>query len=275
LKIAVSARSYGLFECYDISCQGLYSVSFLVLKKSRFKISGRVLTPAIFREWIGGEGRLVLHRTIKSKKWGWFFGGKRARRTLYIAAKHALHPNAPFSVALEYHLNMLPVIIRKIGLIIKRKGLKDLYSADSSKALLVIPRGVVQHDFAKYLLKKLENAPQLSGLWQLSSRVLLHSAVEAERIFFEFFTKGRTYPDPEARGVFMGVDQDFAWKLNGVNGHYYFAYYGKRDDGLTKKSILKRFKTNMGEVLTGQEVHLRRLKGNQIVEIAETFRSGK
>jgi hypothetical protein len=249
-------------------------VSYLVLKKSRFKISGRVLTPAIFREWINSEGKLVLHRTIKLKKWRRFFGGKRARRTLYIAAKHALHPNAPFSVALEYHLNMLPVVIRNIGLIIKSKRLKDLYSADSSRALLVIPRGVVQHDFAQYLLKKLEAAPQLSGLWQLSNRVLRHSALEAERIFFDYFTKGRVYPDPEGKGVFMGVDQDYAWKLNGVNGHYYFAYYSRRDDGLTKKSVLKRFKSDMEEVLSGQEIHLRRLKGRQVVEIADIFRGG-
>jgi hypothetical protein len=248
-------------------------VSFIVLKKFRFKIAGRVVTPAIFKEWIEAEGKLVLHRTIKSKKWGWFFGEQRARRTLHRAAKSALHPHAPFSVALEYHLNRLPVIVRKIGMIIKHRGLKDLYSADSSRALLVIPRGIVQHDFARYLLKKLADAPQLSDLWQLSNRVLKYSALEAERIFFDFFAKSRIYPDPEGKGIFIGVDPDYAWKLNGINGHYYFAYYGRRDNGLTKRKTLNRFKTDMEEVLNGQEIHLRRLKGHQIIEIAEAFRS--
>lgn len=247
-------------------------MSYLVFKKSRFKIVGQVLTKAVFKEWVDKEGKVVLHDFFKSKKFRWFFGRRRARRTLHLAAKKALAPRTPFALLLEHHINQLPIIIRKIGLIIKNKGYKDLYSADSSKALLVIPRGIVQHDFTRYLLKELTDAPQLASFWELSKHVLTNASQEAERAFFDNFIKGRTCPDPEGRGLLIGADADFEWKLNGMNGHYYFAYYAKQDNRLAKKKALNRFRSEMEEVLCGQKIHLRRLESHQVFDIAESFR---
>lgn len=250
-------------------------MGFLVYKKCEFRIVKQILTPAAFNEWADEDGALLLRDVIKHKRCSWLFGRQRARRTLYLAARSALAPHAPFSILLRYHLNRLPIIIRTIGLIIKRRGYKDLYSVDSTKALLVIPRGIVQHDFALHLLKELADAPQLAGYWGLSKRVLTIAAKEAEEIFFDLLVKGRNCPDPEGKGFLMGADPDYGWKLNGMDGHYYFAYYGKHDNGLTRRKVLNQFKSEMEEILYGQKIHLRRLGPQQVFDIAEAFRGRK
>jgi hypothetical protein len=250
-------------------------VSFLVFKKYEFKIVGQLLTSAMFTEWVNEEGKVVLQDIFIHKKFRWFFGKKRARRTLYRAARIALAPKRPFAVQLKNDLNQLLVIIRKIGLAIKCRGYTDLYSADSTKALLVIPRGIVQHDFVWYLLSELAEVPQLGGFWGLSKRVLRRAALEAEKVFFDLLVKGRMCPDPEGKGILIGGDPDYAWKLNGMDGHYYFAYYGKKDNALSKKKMLNQFKSEMEEILCGQKIHLKRLEPHQVFNIAETFRGRK
>jgi len=251
-----------------VSC----SVSFLVFKKNRFKIVGQILTPTIFNEWVDREGKIVLFDVYKSQKCRWFFGRRRARKRLYKTVKKALMPQSPFAVLLEHHLNLFPLIIRRIGLIIKRMGFKDLYSADSSKALLVIPRGIAQHDFSRYLLNELVDSALLAEFWELSKRVIKYAALEADKAFFNCIAGGRICPDSEGKGLFIGADPDYGWKLNGMAGHYYFAYYALQDNGLAKKKNFNRFKSEMEEILNGQRIHLRRLEPHRIFDIAEAFR---
>jgi hypothetical protein len=247
-------------------------LGFLVFKKYEFRIVNSILTKEFFTEWIGKEGKIILNGIFQSKKCRWFFGWKRARRTLFRSARKALNPQAPFVILLAHHLNQMPIIIRNIGLIIKRKKYKDLYSADSTRALVVIPRGIVQNDFTRYLLNELTEAPQLEKFLGLSSRILKKAASDAERVLFHFISKGGTCPDPEGQGILMEADSDYGWKLNGMNGHYYYAYYGKRDNGLSKKKLFNQFKAEMEEILYGQKIHLRRLESHQVFDIAETFR---
>ena len=250
-------------------------MSSFVFKKGGFKIVHQIMTPATFNEWVNEEGMIVLCDILKHKKCRWFFGKKRARKTLNQAAKTALKPLSPFAILLEQQLNQLPIIIRKIGLVIQRRRYKDLYSADANKALLVIPRGIVQHDFSKYLLKELSNVPQLAGFWGLSKRILKNVSVETEQLFFDLFIKGQQCTDPEGKGILLGVDPNYGWKLNGMDGHYYFAYYKRQDEALKKRKALNQFKSEMEEVLLGQKIHLKRLAPHQVFDIAETFRGLK
>ena len=247
-------------------------MSCLVFKKGEFKIVDQILSHDTFEEWIDQEGRTVLYDIMKYKKMRWFFGKRRARRTLYRAAKTALKSHSPFAILLEPQLNQLPIIIRKIGIIIKRRGYKDLYSASSTRALFVIPRGIAQHDFRHFILKELLDAPQLEGFWGLSKRILKEVSLEAEQLFFNLLIKGRQYTDPEGKGILLGVDPDYKWKLNGMDGHYYFAYFNNQNCSLDKRKTLNQFKSEMEEVLYGQKIHLKRLESHQVFDIAESFR---
>ncbi|NIO28560.1 MAG: hypothetical protein GTO29_08405 [Candidatus Latescibacteria bacterium] len=244
----------------------------LQFKKDEFKVTKQLLSREWFQKWLEEEGTSVLYDLMKYTRIRWFFGKRRAKRSLYRSAKKALKPRTPFVLKLEKHLNQLPNIIRKIGIVIKREGFKDLYSADSTQALVVVPRGIVQHDFTRHLLKELADADDLSGFWGLSKRILKEIATESEQLFFEHLTKGKHFVDPDCKGVFLEADPAYAWRLNEADGHYYYAYSTKHGKNLSKKKELKQFKSEMGEVLVGQKRHLKRLEPHQIFEIAETFR---
>ncbi|MCZ6767390.1 MAG: hypothetical protein O7D32_10720, partial [bacterium] len=187
-------------------------------------------------------------------------------------ARHILRKDGPFCTRLKVRLDYLPIVIRKIGILIHGRGHKDLYSVDSGKALVVVPRGIVHNDFNQYLNGELAESGELKPFYGLARRLLKEQSFEAEGLFMRQFSKKKHQVDSTGRGVILGVDEEFSWKLNHVNGHYFYGYAGKQIEPLDDRKVLKRFKSEMQEILQGQKVYLARLKRMEITAIADSFR---
>ncbi len=125
-----------------------------------------------------------------------------------------------------------------------------------------------------FLVSELGDSTELSGFWRLSSRVLRETASEAERLLFERLEKGGQRVDSAGKGIFMGVDKGYRWRLNNMDGHYYYAYSSKPDRDFANKKVLGVFKQEMNEILYGQMVYLKRMDSYRIAAIADTFRDG-
>jgi len=248
-------------------------VATLKYKKGEFFISKNILSRATFKQWIAREGAGTLERERQKLGMKWFFGRSRAKRLLYKATRQVLKKDSSFCVRMKVRLDYLPIVVRKIGIVIHGRGHKDLYSADGDKALVVVPRGIVQNDFNQYLNQELVESAELKPYYGLAKRLLEEQSLEAEALFVKQLSKKKHQVDSTGRGVILGVDQEFSWKLNQVNGHYFYGYAGKHVEPLDNRRVLKRFKSEMQDILKGQQVYLARLKRVEITAISESFRT--
>jgi hypothetical protein len=238
-----------------------------------FKFAGRLLNSHVFSAWAGDEGRRVFEAALSAKRFRWFFGRWRVRRALFADAKRLLRPGQAFPGALKETLDEFPMLLRKLGIVIKRKAHRDLFSADGTKALVVVPRGVMQHEFTVFLIDKLAAHHSLSPYPGLARRIVREAAIEAEKLFFKAAQKGRAFVIPGGDSVILDVDPEYGWRLNGIDGHYYCAYAGKTGKDLNKRGDLRRFRSEMDEVLKGQRIYLKRLTRREIESVAGAFRA--
>ncbi len=237
-----------------------------------FKVVKQLMTQDLFKEWIARDGQTVLEDVLRRTPGRWFFGKYRAKRKLFEDARGALKPGGRFATALKKKLDDLPDVIRKCGIGIKKQGHRDLFSIDTTMALVAIPRGIAKNEFALYLIEKLAAAPRLIHLRGLARRILSEAAKEGERLFYEKIKKGAQFVHSKEKAVVLGVEPEFSWRLNGIDGHYYCGYSTKNGKDLTQKKELKQFKSEIEEILDGQRVHLKQLGKAEVVAIANAFR---
>ena len=237
-----------------------------------FKVTKQLMTKHLFKEWIARDGRIVLEDVLSKTRARWFFGRQRAKRKIFLDAQSALRPDRAFADALKRRLNELPDVIRKAGIGIKRKGHRDLFSIDTTMALVAIPRGVARNEFTLFLVESLATSSRLARLRGLARRILIDVGRDAEQLFYERIKKGEQYLHSNDKAIVLGVEPDFSWSLDGVDGHYYCGYARKNGKDLGNKKELKKFKSEMEEIVFGQRVHLNRLGKAKVAAIANAFR---
>jgi hypothetical protein len=243
-------------------------------KAPQFRVVRQPLTKEIFGAWIDSDGRPVFERALDGMRCRWFFGRSRAKRSLFNNAKLVTKPDAEFCRAVKKTLDELPILLRKIGILIKKREHRDLYSADATMALVVIPRAIAQQEFTVFLLENLAVVPGLVRYEGLARHILRAIGTEAEELFFQAMRKGEQYLHQTGQSIILGVDPEFGWRIKGVNGHYYCGYAGKNGQDLTKKKDLRKFKSEMEDVVTGQSIHLSRLKPADRVAVASALQTG-
>lgn len=244
-------------------------------KGSQFRIVRQPLTGEAFAGWIKSDGRKVHERTAKEMTCHWFFGRKRAKRLLLQKARFMMKPGGEFSRALKTVLDELPTILRTLGILIKKREYRDLYSADAAMALVTIPRAIAQGEFSRHLEEKLAVFPGLVRYEGLVKHVLAVTGKEAEGLFFRAIEKGEQYLYDKGQSIVLGVNTAFSWRLANVDGHYYIGYAGKNGKDLTNKKDARKFKSEMTEILAGQERHLKRLNLDERAAVAHALRVGK
>lgn len=240
-------------------------------KKSEFAVTGDVMTRSMFETWADEDGRAALRDALRRTPNRWILGDRRARRRLHKEARLAFSPRGTFAGMLKKQLDQLPLLVRSCAIIIRRSGYQPLNTVDGNRGLCVVPRGVLQNDFKAQLKRELVDLPQVRAFRGLTERVITAAAVEAESTLFDYLAKGNSLVDATGRGLIMDVDRDFRWKLNGADGHYYYAYSTEERIDLAAKKECKRFVAAMQESLKGQAVYLKRLSGSEVADIAEAL----
>lgn len=240
-------------------------------KRVEFVVTGEVMTPGMFEAWADEDGRAALRDALRRTPNRWFLGERRARRLLRKEARLAFGSRGTFAGMLKKQLDQLPLLVRGCAIVIRRSGYQTLNTIDGNRGLCVVPRGVLQNDFRVQLLRELVDLPQVRAFRGLTERVIAAASVESEAILFDFLAKGNTLVDATGRGLIIGVDREFRWKINGADGHYYYAYSTEEKVDLAAKKESKRFVTTMRESLKGQSVYLKRLSGAEVADVAEAL----
>jgi hypothetical protein len=186
-----------------------------------------------------------------------------------------MRPGGEFTAALKGALDELPTLVRGLGILIKKWEYRDLYSADAAMALVTIPRIFVQSEFSRHLQSKLSIFPGLVRYEGLPKHVLTAAAVEAEGLFFRAIEKGEQYVHDKGQSVILGVNPVFSWRQRNADGHYYTGYAGKNGKDLTNRKDMRKFRSDMTDILAGQELHLKRLNIDQRSAMTDALRSGK
>ncbi|HEX5131689.1 MAG TPA: hypothetical protein VFX92_04280 [Candidatus Krumholzibacteria bacterium] len=214
----------------------------------------------------------MLRDALRNTRYRWWFGRPRARRKLRRAARGAFRPGGTFCIAAEKQLNKLPAVLRVCAAGIRKSGHRQLCTFDADKFLVAVPRGIVQNDYRVMVIQSLVELPQVRGFAGLTERVLTATTREAECMLFERVAKGRQIVDETGRGIIMDVDRDFRWRLNGVDGHYYYAATLESTLDLTGNRERRRFIAALKDLFHGQTVHLKRMRSEEISETTEGFR---
>lgn len=246
-------------------------MSYLKLKKDGFHITRNLLDRDAFGEWWNAEGRSVQLDVRHRLRVPWFFGRRRVRKRLHRAARRVFDPMAPFALSLEPYLDELPVVICKIGLAIRRRRHKDLYTVDENASIIVIPRGIVRNDFEVRLAKQLSDSPHAAAFPGLARRIVRPLALEAEDLLFRSLSRGRDGTEAGEDALLLGVDETFRWRINRTDGHYYLAVSGTGAD-LSNRRERRKFRSEAEEVLRAQELFLQHMDPLQRAAAAEPFR---
>jgi hypothetical protein len=239
-------------------------------KRTEFVVTGDVMTQSMFEAWADEEGRAALRDALRRTPNRWFFGDRRARRMLRKEARLAFGSRGTFAGMLKKQVDQLPLLVRSCAIVIRRSGYQPLNTIDGNRGLCVVPRGVLQNDFRVQLMRELVDLPQVRAFRGLTERVITAASVESEAILFDFLAKS-TLVDSTGRGLIIDVDREFRWKINGADGHYYYAYSTEEKVDLAAKKECKRFVSAMQESLKGQSVYLKRLSGSEVADIAEAL----
>jgi len=246
-------------------------VAVLKWKRGEFVVARDLMSRDMFKLWIDADGRAALRDAWRRLPNRWFFGERRARRLLRKEAKIAFGRRGTFAGILKKHLDQLPLLVRSCAIIIRRSGYAPLNTIDGNRGLCVVPRGVVVNDFKVQLVRELAELPQVRGFRGLTERVVTAAAHESEAILFEFLAKGNPLVDSTGRGLIMDVDRAFRWKINNIDGHYYYAYSTEERIDLAAKKEGKKFISAMQEGLKGQSVYLKRLSSSEVADISEAL----
>lgn len=228
----------------------------------------------MFQHWIDAEGKRELRQMLQNTRYRWWFGNRRARRALYRRARQTFHPGGTFAGTTKKHLDRLPTVIRVSALAIHRAGHRSLSTYDAKTAISVVPRGLVRSEFKRLLTQELSGSPMVRDFGGLAERVVSMLALEAEATLFEFIARGRgrQLVDASGRGVILDVDRDFRWRLDSVDGHYYYACSLDTSVDLADNKERRRFTASIKELFQGQAVYLKRMRPEEIAETAEALR---
>ena len=240
-------------------------------KRTEFIVTGGIMSRTMYATWADQEGRAALREALKRTSNRWFFGEQRARGLLHKQARIAFGARGTFAGMMKKQLDQLPLLVRGCAIIIRRSGYQSLNTIVGNCGLCVVPRGLLLHDLKIHLTRELVDLPQVRGFRGLTERVITAAAVEAEATLFDFLAKGNPLVDASGRGLIIDVDREFRWKVNGADGHYYYAYSTQEGIDLAAKKEQKRFITSMQEGLKGQSVYLKRLSGAEVADIAEAL----
>lgn len=243
-------------------------MAMLKWKRNEFRITRNLMTRSMFETWVDEDGRATLRDVVRRTPNRWFFGELRARRRLHKEARDAFERRGTFAGLLKKQLDQLPLLVRGCAIVIRRSGYQPLNTIDGNRGLCVVPRGVLQKSFKVQLVRGLVGLPQVRQFHGLTERVLTAAAVEAESVLFDFLAKGTILVDATGRGLIMDVDRVFRWRMEGLDGHYYYAYSTEERLDLAVKKECKRFLASMRESLKGQSVYLKRLSGPEVMEIS-------
>ena len=240
-------------------------------KRSEFFVARDLMSRDMFNLWIDADGRAALRDAWRRLPNRWFFGERRARRLLRKEAKIAFGRRGTFAGILKKHLDQLPLLVRSCAIIIRRSGYAPLNTIDGNRGLCVVPRGVVVNDFKVQLVRELADLPQVRGFRGLTERVVTAAAHESEAILFEFVAKSNPLVDSTGRGLIIDVDRAFRWKINNIDGHYYYAYSTEERIDLAAKKEGKKFISSLQDGLKGQSVYLKRLSSSEVADISEAL----
>ena len=236
-------------------------------KRGQFAITGNLMARPVFETWIAEEGKAAMRDALRNTRCRWLFGHTRARRRLYRETRAAVRARGIFAETLRKRATRFPTVVRACGLAVRKLGYTGLCTYDAEKVLTVVPRAIVQHDFAVHLLKELNDLPQVRDYRGLTDRVIRSAAFEAEVVLFEHLVRRPPLVDETGRGLIIEVDRDFPWKIGAVNGHYYYAYSVDDRIDLTHRPERRRFLTAMAEMLQGQRVHLKRMPPDEVADL--------
>ena len=241
-------------------------------KRGQFRITGHPVSNEMFERWVLAEGRSAMRESLRSTRLRWWFGKSRARRRLHRTVRTTFRPGGTFCAAAVKQANRLPIVIRSCAATIKKTGHRQLCTFDAASAIVVVPRGVVQNDIRVIMVRELSGLSQVRAFSGLTEPVLASIAVDAERAFFAFVSRGKQLVDESGRGIVLGADPDFRWNLNGVDGHYYYATSLDERVDLTNSRERRKFIGATRELFRGQTVHLKRMRPDETRETAEAFR---
>jgi hypothetical protein len=242
----------------------------LKLKQGRFQVARQILDNSLFDEWITGDGRGIMAGRYRDTRMRWFFGRSRARAQLHKELRGLLAPKSHFAGDIEQHVDELPLFIGKIGQAIRRRGIRDLITSEGCRTVVAVPRGIVQHDYKVALIKELEDTPELRKYPGLARCAIGAMALDAEEVLFAETAK-KPLADTSGAGLLMDVDAEFRWRINEVDGHYYYGFTEDAEENLDNRRNLRRFRNAMKEVVHAQAVHLKRMQPHDRAALAETF----
>lgn len=249
-------------------------MTYLKLKRDGYHITRNLLDRGAFNDWWEAEGKPIHYDMLRRLKARWFFGGLRVRRRLRRAALRVFDPLAPFAIDLEHCLDELPEVVAKIGVAIRRRGHRDLFTVEDSRAVVVIPRGIICNDYEVRLVRALGDSPHASAFPGLVRRLVRPLAAEAESLLFAQVARGKDGVGAGKNALLVGVDDAFRWRINGTDGHYYVALQEEETD-FSNRRTRRRFRSDVEEMLNAQEVFLRRMDGQTRQRVAQPFRLTK
>lgn len=228
------------------------------------KLIGQILEAEEVERWLEGKGRELVEEKLKEISVKWLAGRRRAKSKAAAEVRSTVENAETFMASLESSLASLPSAVLNVAGHLQKNGPETLVSSDFSRYLTVCPRGLVREHYIRSVVKELKDSAELSRYEGLPERFLRRVAGESEEAFFRSVAQGSREPLPGNDSLILGVDDDFGWRVEGINGHYYVGKRSMYGTDLREKGQRKELEEELEPELAKMKVKLGKLTKEEL-----------
>ncbi len=230
------------------------------------QFTNKIVPIDIFEGWLDGEGDFLLEERIGESSGGIFRKRAKAKKSLFEDMKASLS-NETVKLAMLSRLVRLPTIIESVAKEIKNST-PELITEVEMTWVGALPRYSVRKAYSQYVVNELKNAEELARYPYFARLYLKQLAEDSEESFFARTNKNRAVCE---QGIILGVDPDYYWHLDPLDGHYYFARSSMGTD-MTKRSDRNKLVKGANAMLEDFQVKLGLLTSDEKHRVAEGLR---
>lgn len=228
------------------------------------KLIGQLLEAEEVERWLEDKGRELVEEKLKEISVKWLAGKRRAKSRAAAEVRSTVENAETFMASLESSLARLPSAILNVASHLQKNGPKTLVSSDYSRYLTVCPRGLVREHYIRGIVNELKDSAELSRYEGLPERFLRRVAGESEEAFFRSVAQGSSEPLPGNDSLILGIDDDFGWGVEGINGHYYVGKHSIFGADLREKRQRKELQEKLDPELAKIKVRLGKLTKEEL-----------
>ncbi|MEE9554030.1 MAG: hypothetical protein V3W18_06995 [candidate division Zixibacteria bacterium] len=231
---------------------------------------GKLLEAKEVEEYLEKMGSRFITDKLQQLPVKWLAGQTRAKKQVLSDIRKSVDKSDTFRTALTAAVEKLPYVILQISEYIRKNGPDALIlRAGFSTDIVVCPRGAVKDYYVNLVTNELKDSAELSRYEGLPLIFLERITRQSEHSFFYRIADSNYEILPGNSDMIIGVDDDFGWNIDGIDGHYYVGGRDSYGTDLSKRRQRKALLKDIEKMNKTIKIELGKLPQSEISNVVK------